>query len=86
MTEGQRESLYCPHCLERALQLKLDRRGRPYSVCMGCSTRAFMPGRYALTGLLRIQPLVEAAARNLRDRSSDEYQEKSRMLLEELAS
>jgi len=42
----------CLNCLtDNCLALKLDKKGRPYSWCQICGTRAFMHSRIALRGL-----------------------------------
>ena len=41
-TTNQRKDLrtQCPYCLS-LIDLNLDKRGRPYWVCVGCQTRTF---------------------------------------------
>lgn len=39
----------CPFCCARGTgNLKTDKRGGPYFICIGCGTRAFIHSKYAL--------------------------------------
>lgn len=49
----------CLHCLtETCVALRLDKKGRPYTYCRVCSTRAFMPSSIALRGLMLFAPQI----------------------------
>ena len=49
----------CPLCLrEDTCSLRYDKKGRPYLVCGGCSTRAFLGSITALTSTLFLSPHI----------------------------
>lgn len=51
----------CLNCLCRAgVELKLDKKSRPYSYCSVCGTRAFIKSRAGLRGLMILAPQVLA--------------------------
>ena len=47
----------CLCCLNTAcVELKQDKKGRPYTTCRMCGTRAFMHSQIALRGLTHFAP------------------------------
>jgi hypothetical protein len=60
MSAGQSNAncIMCPYCREAGLVVELDRRGRPYTYCAQCRTRAFFQQRRALVGLTQLQPAI----------------------------
>lgn len=57
----------CLFCLASdSTRLRLDKKGRPYSVCQTCGTRSFMHSRIALRGFrllgARIAAIWQSAA------------------------
>jgi len=70
----------CLHCLsEDSAVLKVDKKGRPYSFCFSCMTRAFIPSREGLRGIRLVAPgLVEIyrsmhAKLPVEDKASDAF-------------
>ena len=55
-------SLYpCLNCLNtNCVELKNDKKGRPYTTCRMCSSRTFMHSRIALRGLTHFAPQLIA--------------------------
>lgn len=51
----------CLNCLSpESVNLRLDKRGRPFTFCRMCTTRSFMHSRMALRGLFLLAPTVMA--------------------------
>jgi len=51
----------CLNCLTpNTVALKLDKKGRPYSSCTMCGTRAFIKTRIGLRGFIVLAPQVMA--------------------------
>jgi len=51
----------CLHCLNcDCVELKNDKKGRPYTTCRMCSSRTFMHSRIALRGLTHFAPALIA--------------------------
>jgi len=47
----------CLNCLaDGVVELKFDKKGRPYSTCRSCGTRAFMRSFVAMRGLMLLAP------------------------------
>ncbi len=47
----------CLHCLNtQCVELKNDRKGRPYTTCRMCASRTFMHSSIALRGLTHFAP------------------------------
>ena len=47
----------CLHCLNTdCVELKNDKKGRPYTTCRMCTTRCFMHSNIALRGLTYFSP------------------------------
>jgi len=56
MNEGSR----CPFCAHATgLEVRLDKRGRPYVQCGSCLTRAFLRSRKALAGVLGLGAVID---------------------------
>jgi hypothetical protein len=73
----------CLHCLNtECVELKNDKKGRPYTTCRMCTTRSFMHSSMALRGLTHFAPMLislwrdQTAANTLR--SLDDQIEASR--------
>jgi hypothetical protein len=67
---------HCLHCLTPdSARLRVDKKGRPFSTCGMCGTRAFIPTSQGLRGLRLIAPgLVEIYQRMLTQWSSEDKQ------------
>ncbi len=51
----------CLYCLNiDCVELKNDKKGRPYTTCRMCSTRSFMQSSMALRGLTHFAPQLIA--------------------------
>lgn len=51
----------CLHCLNtNCVELKNDKKGRPYTTCRMCTTRSFMHSPIALRGLTHFAPQLIA--------------------------
>ena len=60
----------CLHCLAgSAAEVRFDKKGRPYSSCRSCGTRAFFPSIHAMRGLAVVPQLVEES---LQKRANDD--------------
>lgn len=56
----------CLHCLaDGTVELRIDRKGRPYATCHSCMSRTFMHSREALRGLMLIAPQLSALVRRM---------------------
>ena len=52
----------CLHCLAaNACEVRFDKKGRPYTVCKVCWTKAFFQSLDSLRGVAVVPQLVEAA-------------------------
>lgn len=58
--------LICPCCLLRGMQMRLDRKGRPYLGCRSCTTMIFVRGgelgAFQAATLLRLLDAPETAS------------------------
>ncbi len=60
----------CVFCLAgNGAEVRFDRKGRPYTSCRSCGTRAFLPSIHAMRGLAVAPQLLDDA---LARRASDE--------------
>ncbi|MDP3767630.1 MAG: hypothetical protein Q8S13_06420 [Dehalococcoidia bacterium] len=60
----------CVFCLAgNGAEVRFDKKGRPYTTCRSCGTRAFFPSIHAMRGLAVVPQLLEEA---LRRREADE--------------
>jgi len=58
----------CFHCLtQSSVDLKLDKKGRPYSVCQCCGVRAFIRNRMGLRGFKILAPELMKMWENVAD-------------------
>jgi len=65
----------CLHCLNTdCVELKNDKKGRPYTTCRMCSTRSFMHSSMALRGLTHFAPQLIAMWREATSASSCQRQ------------
>ncbi len=52
----------CPLCGHPAgLEVRLDRKGRPFATCAACFARTFLRSRESLAGLLGLSALLDDA-------------------------
>jgi hypothetical protein len=52
----------CMHCLAaNACEVRFDKKGRPYTVCKCCWTKAFFQGLDPLRGVAVVPQLLESA-------------------------
>lgn len=52
----------CLHCFAaKACEVRFDKKGRPYTVCKVCWTKAFFQGLDPLRGVAMVPQLVESA-------------------------
>jgi hypothetical protein len=52
----------CLHCLAaNACEVRFDKKGRPYTVCKVCWTKAFFQGLAPLRGVAVVPQLLESA-------------------------
>jgi hypothetical protein len=73
----------CPFCMgATSLDLKFDRKGRPYASCRACGTRAFLRGEMAMNGLAIVSPLVQATSERMR--TDSEYFDRMNAKVEQL--
>jgi hypothetical protein len=50
----------CFHCLmQETAELRIDKKGRPYTMCRWCNTRSFMSTREALWGIVIFEPKLQ---------------------------
>jgi hypothetical protein len=67
----------CVYCLSgQSAEIKFDKKGRPYTTCRSCGTRAFFPSIHACRGLAVVPDLLEQA---LGLRETDEAYRRSGM-------
>jgi len=71
----------CLHCLTPdSAQLKLDKKGRPFTYCGMCGTRTFMHHVSALRGLRLIAPGLVETYQQVHGRLPQEDQEAQELL------
>ncbi len=72
---GQQRT-HCLHCLTPdASELKIDKKGRPFSYCTVCGTRSFMRTAAGLRGIRLIAPgLVEVYQRHVTQLGAEDAQ------------
>jgi RNase P subunit RPR2 len=75
------DEMTCLFCLSpgATMQVKLDRKGKPFFTCHACGTRAFTPSKHALKGpevlwgplTLRLKVADQAVGRALIEKAAE---------------
>ncbi len=55
----ERREYHCLHCLgTNCVDIRFDKMGRPYSVCLLCAARTFVRTKEALTGIAVLGEMI----------------------------